>query len=88
MTTDQFECWEFYGQGDPFFGGNADDRVLYRLPTGTLSFIARCSLPTGAVRATFETKAAALAAGHAATTRNGLISAHVALASIQAEGRS
>lgn len=21
--------WEFFGDGDPFFGGKADDRVLY-----------------------------------------------------------
>lgn len=21
--------WEFFGNGDPFFGGSADDRVLY-----------------------------------------------------------
>ena len=23
-----FVCMEFYGQGDPFFGGSADDRTL------------------------------------------------------------
>jgi hypothetical protein len=23
-----FQVWEFYGTGDPFFGGNADDRIL------------------------------------------------------------
>jgi hypothetical protein len=27
MTT--ISVWEFFGNGDPFFGGSADDRVLY-----------------------------------------------------------
>lgn len=27
MTT--ISVWEFHGTGDPFFGGSADDRVLY-----------------------------------------------------------
>lgn len=30
-TQPGFECWEFFGRGDPEFGGNADDRILYRI---------------------------------------------------------
>jgi hypothetical protein len=27
----RYEVWEFWGRGDPFFGGNADDRLLYEV---------------------------------------------------------
>lgn len=33
-----FECWYFSGSGDPFFGGDADDRVLYVNRSGGLKF--------------------------------------------------
>jgi hypothetical protein len=39
MTTTVYEVWEFYGRGDAFFGGSADDRVLYRLADGTAAFL-------------------------------------------------
>lgn len=71
----KFECWEFKGRGDPFFGGTADDRVLHRLPDGSLRFVRCCDVrQLGAVRAVFESREAAETAGIAVTERNGLIS--------------
>lgn len=28
MSSGQFVCHEYWGDGDPFFGGSADDRAL------------------------------------------------------------
>lgn len=71
-----FKCWEFKGNGDPFFGGSADDRILHRLPDGSLKFVRGCDrMALNAVHATFDTKESALAAGRGATERNGLLSA-------------
>lgn len=72
-----FECWEFFGAGDQFFGGSADDRVLYRLPDGSASFLRsweRGSHP-GATRALFGVKDEALQAGRALARSGARVSA-------------
>lgn len=69
----KFECWEFFGNGDPMFGGYADDRVLYTVDGG-LKFLRGCDA-YGRTKATFATEDEALAAGRDATERKGLISA-------------
>ena len=35
----EFQCWEFHGQGDMMFGGKADDRLLAKMPDGSLKFL-------------------------------------------------
>jgi hypothetical protein len=35
----RYQVWEFWGTGDPFFGGNADDRVLYEVEPGYFQFL-------------------------------------------------
>lgn len=73
----KFECWEFKGTGDAFFGGTADDRILRCLPGGELRFIRGCDAQRlGAPIAEFDTQEEAETAGIRATERNGLISAH------------
>ena len=60
----QFECWYFHGTGDPCFGGDADDRVLYT--NGTASAFHRSSSEAkqaGMHRALFPTERAAIEAG-------------------------
>lgn len=69
----KFECWEFFGNGDPMFGGAADDRVLYEVD-GKMVFLRGCDA-CGKTKAKFSSKAEAVAAGNAASTRKGLISA-------------
>lgn len=66
--TRQFICMEFWGDGDPFFGGKADDRVLATDGTFRRSydFSVGC-----AQRATFATAELAIAAGRAAPRRDG-----------------
>jgi hypothetical protein len=34
-----YQVWEFWGRGDPFFGGNADDRILYEVEPGYYQFL-------------------------------------------------
>jgi len=60
-TTERWICLEFYGKGDRFFGGDADDRVLGKAG----AFLTGCY--SMADRAIFQTKAAAEAAGSVAT---------------------
>jgi hypothetical protein len=60
----QFECWYFHGTGDPAFGGDADDRVLYT--NGTESAFYRSTWEAkraGMHRALFQTERAAIEAG-------------------------
>jgi hypothetical protein len=71
-TFNKFECWEFYGNGDPMFGGYADDRVLYVTEAG-LKFLRGCDA-YGKAKAVFSTADEAAEAGKAATERKGLIS--------------
>jgi hypothetical protein len=56
--------WEFWGRGDPFFGGNADDRGLYEVEPRVYQFL---SGPEAARRklspATFEDKVTAFQNG-------------------------
>lgn len=71
-----FQVMEFYGNGDPFFGGNAADWCLYIQEDGSLAFVSgpeahRRKL----VMAYFPTQYEAEAAGAAASTRKGSISA-------------
>lgn len=68
-----FEAWEFFGNGDPMFGGAADDRVLYEVDGG-FNFLRGCDA-YGKKRAKFSCKETALAAGYRASARKGLISA-------------
>ena len=73
----QFECWEFFGRGDPFFGGDADDRILYDMPNGNRKFL-RCYdyvEVKAARKAVFGTASAARIAGaNAVNWRGGLLS--------------
>lgn len=60
---ERFEVIEFWGKGDPFFGGTADDRPLGKTGsflTGGYAFSAV---------ATFDTREAAQAAADAAPNR-------------------
>ena len=58
----RFVCMEFHGRGDPFFGGNADDRIL--LTDGSFG---HSSAGTPAAR--FMTMAEAAAEGRLASNR-------------------
>jgi len=58
-----FLCYEFYGSGDRYFGGAADDRALGR----DGAFLTRAH--TDRDVAWFATKAEALKAGERATNR-------------------
>ncbi|PND18327.1 hypothetical protein CN934_28185 [Ensifer sp. MMN_5] len=76
MTETIYSVVEFYGKGDPFFGGTAADWALYKSEDGALAFMGaaeaqRCKL----VMAYFPTAAEAEKAGTAASTRKGRISA-------------
>lgn len=74
LAKTSYECWEFYGTGDQFFGGNADDRVLHSV-NGTPKFVRSCEVQRlGAVRMAFDSQEEAETAGIAATERRGLIS--------------
>jgi len=64
MSTITYEVWEFFGRGDPFFGGSADDRVLYETADGGLAFL-RGYEAHGLQRRRFHTVLAALAIGRA-----------------------
>lgn len=68
----QFFCVEYWGRGDPFFGGNAEDRTL-----GRSGLFLTGSHGPGEVAA-FDSAQAAQDAGEAAANRRpgGLISAH------------
>jgi hypothetical protein len=76
MVDTIYSAMEFYGKGDPFFGGTAADWALYKSEDGALAFMGaaeaqRCKL----VMAYFPTAAEAEKAGTAASTRKGSISA-------------
>ncbi|WP_331375121.1 hypothetical protein [Sinorhizobium chiapasense] len=76
MVDTIYSAMEFYGKGDPFFGGTAADWALYKTEDGALAFMGaaeaqRCKL----VMAYFPTAAEAEKAGTAASTRKGSISA-------------
>lgn len=58
----RFVCFEFHGRGDPFFGGQADDRIL--LTDGSFGH----SSPA-AKAARFETMVEAAEAGRRASNR-------------------
>ncbi|GCA52822.1 hypothetical protein KGO5_05288 [Sinorhizobium sp. KGO-5] len=76
MVDTIYSAIEFYGKGDPYFGGTAADWALYKTEDGRHAFISaaeaqRCKL----VMAYFPTAAEAEKAGAAARTRKGSISA-------------
>lgn len=75
MQVQLYTVIEFYGRGDPFFGGNASDRPLGR----DGRFIEGSYLRSEVAR--FETEGAARTAGEAAPNRRqgGLISAFPSL---------
>lgn len=74
-TKPLFHCWEFHGQGDRMFGGVADDRILARLPDGSLKFLSAFDrFRLKADYALFESQEEAETAGIKHTERNGLIS--------------
>lgn len=58
----RFVCMEFYGQGDPFFGGSAEDRTL--LTNGCFGHSSECTPP-----ARFVDMRTALEAGRKAFNR-------------------
>jgi len=59
----RFRAMEFYGTGDPYFGGNAEDRVLGKSGAFLRGFYQRADI------AEFPTREEALAAGERATNR-------------------
>lgn len=76
-----FKVWEFYGKGDPFFGGGADDRLLHIRINDTrdgfsFAFIRACDRrPELDHVAEFQTRdAAERAAEQAAKRAGGLVS--------------
>lgn len=76
MVDTIYSAIEFYGKGDPYFGGTAADWALYKTEDGRHAFMGvaeaqRCKL----VMAYFPTAAEAEKAGTAASKRKGLISA-------------
>jgi hypothetical protein len=70
----RYEVWEFWGRGDPFFGGNADDRVLYEVEPGVYQFL---SGPEAARRklspAAFEDKVTAFQTGEVCARKGGRV---------------
>lgn len=70
----EFQCWEFHGQGDMMFGGKADDRLLAKMPDGSLKFLSSFDrFMQKADWATFDSQEEAETAGFKYTERNGLI---------------
>lgn len=67
----KFECWEFKGNSDRFFGGEADDRVLYRLADGSHKFVRGCDRHQhpGVKLVLFDDREGADSAGIAASER-------------------
>ena len=71
-----FQAMEFFGTGDPFFGGDAADWWLYHQEDGGLTFVASHEAQRrNLVKAYFATEAEAQAAGAAASRRKGRVSA-------------
>ena len=70
----RYEVWEFWGKGDPFFGGNADDRLLYEVEPAYYQFL---SGPEAARRklcpAVFEDKVTAFQTGELCARTEGRI---------------
>jgi hypothetical protein len=72
----QFECWYFHGNGDPCFGGNADDRVLNTNGAAFAFYSSKWEAERdGMRRAIFTSEAAALDAGRPLAPRDALLSA-------------
>jgi hypothetical protein len=69
-----YQVWEFWGRGDPFFGGNADDRGLYEVEPRVYQFL---SGPEAARRklspATFEDKVTAFQTGEVCARKEGRV---------------
>lgn len=72
-----YECWYFSGTGDPFFGGDADDRILYVNAAGSLRFFRDDWQATreGFARALFRTEREATLRGELLAPAGALISA-------------
>ncbi|MCA1494725.1 hypothetical protein I6F11_28035 [Ensifer sp. NBAIM29] len=76
MVDTIYSAMEFYGQGDPYFGGTAADWALYKTEDGGHAFISTADAQRRKlVMAYFPTEAEAEKAGAAASTRKGSISA-------------
>ncbi|MFQ6242669.1 hypothetical protein [Sinorhizobium meliloti] len=76
MVDTIYSAMEFYGQGDPYFGGTAADWALYKTEDGGHAFISAADAQRRKlVMAYFPTEAEAEKAAAAASTRKGLISA-------------
>lgn len=70
-----FEVWYFSGNGDPMFGGNADDRVLYRKGEEFDWFNSRwAAKQRGFERASFDDAEAALQLGNQLAPAKALVS--------------
>jgi hypothetical protein len=70
----RYEVWEFWGRGDPFFGGNAYDRILYEVEPGYYQFLsgpdaARLKL----FPAVFEDKVTAFQTGEVYARKGGAL---------------
>lgn len=76
MVDAIYSAMEFYGKGDPYFGGTAADWALYKTEDGRHAFISAADAQRRKlVMAYFPTEAEAEKAGAAASTRKGSISA-------------
>ncbi|AUX78445.1 hypothetical protein [Sinorhizobium fredii] len=76
MVDTIYSAMEFYGKGDPYFGGTAADWALYKTEDGGHAFISAADAQRRKlVMAYFPTEAEAEKAGTAASTRKGSISA-------------
>ncbi|MEY9722088.1 hypothetical protein ABIA22_004642 [Sinorhizobium fredii] len=76
MVDTIYSAMEFYGKGDPYFGGTAADWALYKTEDGGHAFISAADAQCRKlVMAYFPTKAEAEKAGAVASTRKGRISA-------------
>ncbi|WP_234878197.1 hypothetical protein [Sinorhizobium meliloti] len=76
MVDTIYSAMEFYGKGDPYFGGTAADWALYKTAGGGHAFVSAADAQRRKfVMAYFPTEAEAEKAGAAASTRKGSISA-------------
>lgn len=75
MSETIYSVMEFYGQGDPFFGGCAADWSLYRTEDGGHAFMSASDAQRRKLaHAYFPAKDEAEAAGKAASSRAGKLS--------------
>ena len=72
-----FEIWYFHGTGDPFFGGDADDRRLFTNGSGFRFYRSRWQAERDGYNevALFHLEKCGLQIGHALAPKGALVSA-------------